>query len=344
MLEINTSENLEESVFFDESLIGSSWHDPFVGAVIESNRNLGWFIDFSRWARKGLFEAFPSFKLNWNGSGKIIKNCEYKSDWFLSALRYYPKRNKVLSEVYRSSIVFVDPLCFLRSTEDLKILPNKNRTIEFSYDGKKQIIRNSDHFYGTLEKLIISAVQSYFRINHPFQRIKRHLQILSKHYWYTFDTSTFPGPIIPSIRYLNKSGEANIFNSALSALMAFPAFFDFFSDEYSSLSLANPYYGSHEILNRGLSRLIGTNGSCVKTVVYDNGHDKTIGEIEDFRKQLVSSIPRFDLSIPTPKLIQMNSKSVERIQAADFVAGIARDVFKCLGKIGLESKFPKLLE
>ncbi|HDR05237.1 MAG TPA: hypothetical protein ENN84_08345 [Candidatus Marinimicrobia bacterium] len=249
-----------------------------------------------------------------------------------------------MEEIYKTQIYFVDPFYFLREMDNFEILLRKDGSIEFLYDGNKHIITQSNSFYRTVEEFTLSAIQAYFAINYPFQRIKGHIQLLSKHFRNMFETDTLPGAKAISISHLNRNGMATIANHALSVLLAFPAFLDFFNKENTSPTFSNPYYNSREILNTEFSRIIGTQSPSKKSVVYDNGHSKAVDEILEFQNQLAREISQLDHPISNRNLIQMKSESVERIQVADFVAGVARDVFKWRGKKILNSKFPRLIE
>ncbi|MBN1197595.1 MAG: hypothetical protein JXA62_09335 [Candidatus Aminicenantes bacterium] len=337
MLTIGEGWRQSEVMYCDESFFSPAWHSPKFEGAVSSRQSPDWFIDFSRWIHANLMKGSPEIKVNLDGSCKPIETVEYKADLYISAIKHYPKKQQLLNGVYNSVIIMIDPLGSIRETQNFRFVHSvhsKGKELELVDKAGRTVLDSSHPYYRDFKLEVLKYSQFYIKSLHPYTRIGNFLAFLPDHYLLALGKT--PQIQLPEgLDVLQKNTEKALQNSSLSALMAFAAFYDFFDLERNILNQYN-FDNPGALYQTVFLRLGLLQGVLRKKVVYDNGHSDITKSIRNFKDQLILCLPFSGLQRIPNSITEKDSRGDRNLNAADFVAGVARDIYRRFGVSGLK--------
>jgi len=301
--------------FADESWGGNEWFRPIVLAHMSSDTDLYWF--------------FELYKRRKNKNGEFKAN---EARMILDSLDIRLK-NKIWQSFQNVTIIIIDPKKYL-SNPPIKII--NGGIIQLG----DNIINRSHPNYNSLRESLQDYLSKRILLDSPASDIDYSMRKISDYIdmYPLFDERDFYTDLI--LQKINKKDpKKRVINTAKLSTRLHSAFFELKDPETKEETLIkvlsgrryfNPAYYYRELLYQSIS----------PARFFDEGDRLSIKIIKELHEKINQGLQQFNkYTLPSPKIIELDSKKDIRIQAADVAAGIARDIYERHGIKGLRDKF-----
>jgi len=309
-----------KNTFADESWRGNSWSCPIILAHVPSDNDLAWFFELikRRQNKNGELKA--------NEALRILNNLDIR------------QRSKIWQSLQNVIIIINDPKQYL-SNLGIRIL--NGVIFQFEYQKKHIKITPQNESYNSFLKLLQDTLSRIILLDSPASDIYYSMSEISYciDIYPIFDEDDFY-PYLILEKMDKEDPRKRIINVKKLSARLHSAFFELKDPQTQEETLKkvlpeerryfNPSYYYSELLYQSIS----------PARFFDEGDRLSIKIIKELQEKINQGLQQFNkYTLPSPKIIELDSKKDIRIQAADVAAGIARDVYECHGIKGLRDKF-----
>lgn len=324
----------EGASFADESYKSGDWFKPVVLAQISKYDELIWFFKL----RNNFSQELSLSKLNKGKKGKSdeIKAFDY---YYLFCGLSTAKKREIWHTLKNVTIIIEDPKQYFakmgitpitripKRFEKQNLLKNKSDFI-FKHKEKQILINEQNPMFSFIKKFIITHIYNEMISSSPLHRINSDLGFIGDYFFIPEKSFTTPSELIEKVSDKSDDVFAKIEKLTLplarvrSAFLNFPTLYSIFNEsEYRKLN-------SYEIYHVYESRL---EHAMRSKQIFDEGNEPSINLIKNSFLYLDSKLNHYKKPEWEPLIEEQQSSSTPEIQAADFAAYFARNIYEKWG-------------